>query len=36
MMPIGTINAMNKEDLTDLAAYLSSSGNKKHEAFQKR
>jgi hypothetical protein len=32
-MPIETINTMNKEDLTDLAAYLSSSRNKKHEAF---
>jgi hypothetical protein len=35
-MPIGTINTTNKEGLTDLAAYLSSGGNKKHEAFQKK
>ena len=33
MMPAGTINAMNKDELMDLIAYLISSGNKKHEAF---
>lgn len=36
MMPAGTINAMNKEELKDLVAYLLSGGNKKHEAFQKK
>lgn len=33
MMPGGTINTMNKDELMDLIAYLISSGNKKHEAF---
>lgn len=36
MMPAGTINAMNQEELKDLVAYLLSGGNKKHEAFQKK
>jgi putative heme-binding domain-containing protein len=35
MMPAGTINAMNDEELKDLIAYLVSGGNKKHEAFQR-
>lgn len=35
MMPGGTINTMNKDELMDLIAYLISSGNKKHEAFTK-
>lgn len=36
MMPFGTINAMNQEELQDLIAYLISGGNKKHAAFQKK
>lgn len=36
MMPAGTINAMNDEELKDLIAYLVSGGNKKHEAFQRK
>jgi putative heme-binding domain-containing protein len=35
MMPVGTINAMNQEELKDLIAYLISGGNKKHVAFKK-
>lgn len=35
MMPGGTINAMNKDELMDLIAYLISGGNKKHETFTK-
>lgn len=34
MMPPGTIFAMNKNEVMDLVAYLISSGNPKHEAFQ--
>ena len=36
MMPVGTINAMNQEELKDLIAYLVSGGNKKHKAFQRK
>lgn len=35
MMP-GMINSMNAEELKDLIAYLVSSGNPKHEVFQKK
>ena len=35
MMLPGMINSMNKEELKDLIAYLVSSGNPKHEVFQK-
>lgn len=35
MMLPGMINGMNKEELKDLIAYLVSSGNPKHEVFQK-
>ena len=34
MMPPGTISSMNKEELTDLIAYLLSGGNRKHAAFK--
>jgi hypothetical protein len=34
MMPPGTILAMNKNEVMDLVAYLISSENPKHEAFQ--
>ncbi len=34
MMPPGTIFAMNKDELTDLLAYLISAGNRKHKAFR--
>ncbi len=33
MMPPGTINSMNKDELKNLVAYLISSGNRKHAAF---
>lgn len=36
MMLPGMINSMNKEELKDLIAYLVSSGNPKHEVFQKK
>ena len=35
MMPPGTVNGMNKDELMDLIAYLISGGNKKHQAFKK-
>lgn len=35
MMPVGTIYSMNEEELKDLMAYLISTGNPKHPAFQK-
>jgi putative heme-binding domain-containing protein len=33
LMPSGTINGMNKEELADLMAYLLSGGNRRHKAF---
>jgi putative heme-binding domain-containing protein len=36
MMPVGTIAAMNKDELMDLIAYLISGGDPKHEAFGKK
>ena len=36
MMLPGMINGLNKEELKDLIAYLISSGNPKHEVFQKK
>jgi putative heme-binding domain-containing protein len=36
MMPPGTIFPMNQDELKDLVAYLISSGNPKHKAFQKK
>ena len=36
MMLPGMINSLNKEELKDLIAYLISSGNPKHEVFQKK
>jgi len=35
MMPPGTIFSMNKDELKDLMAYLISTGNPKHPAFEK-
>jgi putative heme-binding domain-containing protein len=35
MMPPGLINAMSKDDILDLLAYLISAGNPKHPAFTK-
>lgn len=35
MMPVGTIYAMNEDELKDLVAYLISTGNPKHPAFTK-
>lgn len=34
LMPPGTINGMNKEELLNLLAYLISGGNKNHSAFK--
>lgn len=34
MMPSGTIDLMNKDELMDLIAYLVSGGNKKHPVFR--
>ncbi len=34
MMPPGTIMAMNKEEVSDLMAYLLSGGNRRHKMFQ--
>ena len=34
MMPAGLINALNKEELLDLGAYLQSGGNPADKAFQ--
>lgn len=36
MMPLGTINLMNEDELKDLMAYLISGGNAKHSAFAGR
>ena len=33
LMPSGTINGMNKEELANLMAYLLSGGNRRHKAF---
>jgi putative heme-binding domain-containing protein len=35
MMPAGLINALNKDELLDLVAYLQSGGNPADKAFQK-
>ena len=35
MMPPGLINAMSKDDVLDLLAYLISAGDPKHPAFKK-
>jgi len=36
MMPPGTIFLMNKEELSDLMAYLISEGNRRHKVFKKK
>ncbi|MFK7851299.1 MAG: c-type cytochrome [Akkermansiaceae bacterium] len=36
LMPPATINAMNKDELMDLIAYLISGGDPKHEVFEKK
>ena len=34
LMPPGTINGMNQNELMDLMAYLISGGNRRHEMFK--
>jgi hypothetical protein len=36
MMPPGTIALMNKDELSDLLAYLISGGDPKHKVFKQR